>query len=50
MKGNPLTAASVKAALEKELGADYEYYKQVQDLRKMNGRTQMAMPYRFSIE
>jgi len=50
MKGNPLTAVSVKAALEKELGQDYEYYKQIQDLRKMNGRTQMAMPYRFTVE
>lgn len=50
MKGNPFTAASVKAALEQELGPEYEYYKQIQDLRKMNGKTQMALPYRFTIE
>jgi protease-4 len=50
MKGNPFTALSIKAALEKELGPEYEYYKQIQSLRKMNGRTQMAMPYRFTIE
>lgn len=50
MKSNPLMAASVKAALENELGPEYEYYKQIQDLRRINGKAQMALPYKFTIE
>lgn len=48
-KGSSASAAVMKAAIEKELGTDYEYYKQVKELRDMNGKVLMAMPFKLNI-
>lgn len=45
----PDASAIIKASLEKELGQDYEWYRQVQQLRGMNGKTMMALPFKFII-
>ena len=45
LKGNSAGAAAVNATLKKELGEDYEYYQQVKDLRNMNGKAMMALPF-----
>ncbi len=49
LKGNPLAAAGVQQAIQQELGPDYVYYEQVQWMRRINGKAQMAMPWRPDI-
>ena len=48
-KGNPMAAASVKTAIQQELGEDYKYYEELQNIRKMNGKVQMALPWKMVI-
>ncbi|MFI5196076.1 MAG: signal peptide peptidase SppA [Chitinophagales bacterium] len=36
---------SIKAAMKQELGEGYEWYEKIQDLRKMNGKAMMMMPF-----
>ena len=36
-------SVAMKAAMQEEMGESYKWYKQVQDLRKMNGRVMMKM-------
>ncbi len=48
-KGNRASAA-LSAAVQKELGTDYDWYKQVANLRKMNGKAMMAMPFLISVQ
>ncbi len=36
-------------ALKQELGEDYAYYKMVQELKTMNGKAQMTMPFKMNI-
>ncbi|MBL7717491.1 MAG: signal peptide peptidase SppA [Flavipsychrobacter sp.] len=50
LKGNTGAAAAVQTTLKEELGDDYEYYKQVRDLKKMNGKAMMAMPFMMKIK
>ena len=49
LKG-PMTAIAVRQAMQEELGPDYELYEQLQSLRRIRGKVQMAMPYRLNIE
>lgn len=47
---NSQGAAAMKMMVEKEMGADYEYYKQIKALRNMNGKTMMAMPFSLKVD
>jgi protease-4 len=49
-KGSSASAEVVKAAMEKELGSDYEILKQMRELKRMNGKTLMALPFGFSVK
>ncbi len=48
-KGNTAAAAAVHAALQSELGEEYDWYRQVRDLRLMNGKTMMQLPYHIIV-
>jgi protease IV len=48
-KGGGVSATVIKAAMEEELGDNYEYIEQLKALNKMNGRAQMAMPFSLKI-
>jgi protease IV len=39
------TNTAIKAAMKEELGEGYEWYEKIQDLRKMNGKALMMMPF-----
>jgi protease-4 len=43
--GASASQQSIKTMLQKEFGVDYEYYIQLQQLRNMNGRAMMLMPF-----
>lgn len=40
----------VRNAIKEELGEDHAWFLQLQKLRDINGKAQMAMPFRFSID
>ncbi len=48
-KNNSQAAVVMKAVLENEVGVDYEYFKQLNDLRRMNGKSMMALPYLLNV-
>ncbi len=37
--------AAIKNAIKEEMGRGYEWYEKIQDLRSMNGKAMMAMPF-----
>lgn len=39
------SSVAIKAAMRQELGEGYQWYEKIQDLRKMNGKVMMAMPF-----
>ncbi len=41
---------AIKAAMREEMGETYQWYQQIQDLRKMNGRAMMLMPFKMKVE
>lgn len=43
-------SAAIKTAMQEEMGEGYQWYKQIQGLRKMNGRAMMLMPYKMNVE
>jgi len=45
LKSNSAASAAVKTAMKEELGTGYEYYEQLQNLQKMNGKAMMLMPF-----
>lgn len=49
LKGGPFTAATVQQAVQEQLGDDYQYLQQLQSLYRMNGRTQMSLPWTLRI-
>ncbi|WP_276132107.1 signal peptide peptidase SppA [Polluticoccus soli] len=49
-KGSSVSAEVLKAAMEEEMGSDYQYYKQVKALRSMQGKALMAMPYSLTVK
>jgi protease IV len=42
---NTNASTAVKATMQEEMGEGYEWYEKIQDLRKMNGKAMMVMPY-----
>ncbi len=48
-KGSSASAA-MSAAVKKELGTDYDWDRQVANLRKMNGKAMMAMPFLINVQ
>ena len=42
---NTGATAAVKAAIKEEAGEEYAWYEKLQNLRKMNGKAMMAMPF-----
>lgn len=48
-KGNS-ASAMMSTAIKEQLGSDYEWYKQVSGLRKMNGKAMMAMPFLINVQ
>ena len=43
-------SAAMKAAMKEEMGEGYQWYEQVQTLRKVNGRAMMMMPFQMSVQ
>lgn len=41
--------AAMKLMLEKEMGTDYQYIRQIKNLRNMNGKAMMQMPFNISV-
>ncbi len=41
---------AVKAAMKEEMGEGYQWYEQVQNLRKVNGKAMMMMPFRMNVQ
>jgi protease-4 len=39
------TAAAIKTVMKEEMGIGYEWYEQIQNLRKMNRKAMMVMPF-----
>ncbi|MBA3829561.1 MAG: signal peptide peptidase SppA [Taibaiella sp.] len=48
-KTNDVSEEMMKATLKQELGADYEWIKKIQNLRKMQGKALMMLPMGMSI-
>ncbi|MBS1774396.1 MAG: signal peptide peptidase SppA [Bacteroidetes bacterium] len=44
-KGNKASAQVVKAAMQEEMGDEYQWYKKVKELKNMNGKIQMLLPF-----
>jgi len=42
---NTEASAVLKTSIKQEMGDGYEWYEKIQDLRKINGKVMMAMPY-----
>ena len=43
-------SAAIKAAMKEEMGEGYQWYEQVQDLRRVNGKALMMMPFKVSVQ
>lgn len=39
------TSEAMKAAIKEEAGESFEWYQKIQELRQMNGKAMMAMPF-----
>jgi protease IV len=46
---NAEESISMKKAMKEEMGDGYEWYQKIQDLRKMNGKVMMVMPYLLTV-
>lgn len=47
---NADASAMVQASIKEQLGEDYEWLKKVKELRQMNGKAMMAMPFIFNVQ
>ena len=47
---NTESSVAMKAAFKEEMGEGFEWYERIQDLRKMNGKAMMAMPFVLKVE
>ncbi|RYD55694.1 MAG: signal peptide peptidase SppA [Sphingobacteriales bacterium] len=47
--GASVDASALKLAIEQQLGEDYQYYLQVKQLKDMNGRAMMMMPFNITV-
>jgi len=45
IKSNTSASAAVKTAIKEETGTAYTWYEELQNLRKVNGKAMMAMPF-----
>jgi hypothetical protein len=50
LNGNTVAAAVVKTAVEKELGTEYEWYKHIKQLKNMNGKLMMLLPFQMNTQ
>jgi protease-4 len=51
MKGaDASTTAMVQQAMKKDMGSEFEWYRQLQNLFKINGKAMMAMPFIISVK
>lgn len=50
LNGNTAAAAVVKTAVEKELGTEYEWYKHIKQLKNMNGKLMMLLPFQINTQ
>jgi protease-4 len=50
LNGNTAAAAMVKTAVEKELGTEYEWYKHIKQLKNMNGKLMMLLPFQMNTQ
>ena len=50
LKGNTAATVAVQTTLKEQLGEDYEYYQQVKQLRDMNGKAMMTVPFLMKIK
>lgn len=48
-KGNKAAAAAMQSAMQSEMGEEYEWYRRAKELRSMNGKALMQMPYNVEI-
>jgi len=48
-KGNTAAAAAMQSAMKSEMDEEYEWYKQIKDLHKINGKAMMQLPYQINI-
>lgn len=48
--GTASASATVRAAVQEELGVDYAWFLNLKKIQGMNGREQMLMPFRFNID
>lgn len=49
LRGTSIAAEVVKQGLKADLGEEYQFLKQLKDLSRMNGITQMAMPFKLTV-
>lgn len=51
IKDGNIATSAVKSTIEDQIGTDnYEIIQQIKDLNKINGKAQMAMPFRFKVD
>jgi protease-4 len=43
-------SVAVKTAMKEEMGEGYQWYEQVQNLRKVNGKAMMMMPFKMNVQ
>jgi len=49
IKMNTSASEALRTALKEELGSEFDIYKQISSLKKMNGKAMMTMPFVFSV-
>jgi len=49
-KMNASAAAAIKASMKEEMGEGYEWYEKIQNLRSMNGKAMMKMPFEVKVD
>ncbi len=47
LKGKDATEEAVKMMLKEQMGADYQFVQQIKNLREMNGKAMMVLPFNF---
>ena len=48
-KGNTAAVAAVQSTLKSELGEESEWYRRLRNLRSMNGKVMMLLPYSINV-
>jgi protease-4 len=50
MNSSTDASAMVQKSMQEQLGSDYEWLKKIKELRQMNGKAMMAMPFIFNVQ